>query len=79
MQAAVLLLIDLECLIGLNCCLLPAAQAYQTRFPYNARVPIMMKSELLEEKKSEDGTKETKVRRCTLKIDAPYLMRKVRW
>eukprot|EP00117_Sycon_ciliatum_P020777 scpid25638/ scgid18410/ SEC14-like protein 1 len=53
------------------------AVAYQTRFPYNARVPIMMKSELLEEKKSEDGTKETKVRRCTLKIDAPYLMRKI--
>ena len=63
------------CVAWLHCAW--SVQAYQTRFPYNEKVPMMVNSQMLEETYSDDRTKEKKVRRCTLKLDIPYLMRKV--
>ena len=40
-------------------------------------IPIFLGSEIMSEFKSEDGAVEGVERRCTINVEAPYLLKKV--
>lgn len=52
-------------------------QAYECRFPICDMIPILVDTEIIREEEAADGTLHMVERRCKVKVDAPYLMRKV--
>ena len=54
-------------------------QAYQKRFPTCKLIPAFLGSDISYEYKSDDGAIHIVERRCRIHVDAPYLVRKVRW
>ena len=52
-------------------------QAYELRFPKCKLVPQVLATEIVFEEWSEDRSRHTIERRCTLDIDAPYILKKV--
>ena len=40
-------------------------------------IPVFLGSEIMDEKKSEDGATHVVERMCRLAVDAPYLLKKV--
>lgn len=53
--------------------------AYQKRFPTCPQIPIFVGSEITSEFHSPDGAVEIIDRKCQLNVDAPYLVKKVRF
>lgn len=52
-------------------------QAYERRFPTCHLIPVFIGSDIISEESSEDGSTLVTERRCIIKVDAPYLLRKV--
>lgn len=52
-------------------------QAYERRFPTCPLIPVFVGSDKILESTSEDGAVQVIERRCTINVDAPYLLRKV--
>ena len=53
-------------------------QAYERRFPTCDMIPILAHTEKVTEEKSEDGAEHVVERKCSLHVDVPYLLKKVR-
>ncbi|XP_004864894.1 SEC14-like protein 5 isoform X1 [Heterocephalus glaber] len=51
--------------------------AYEKRFPTCPQIPVFLGSEVLRESRSPDGAVHVVERSCTLRVDAPRLLRKV--
>ncbi|KAI6240133.1 SEC14-like protein 1 family protein [Aphelenchoides fujianensis] len=51
--------------------------AYQMRFPTCPQIPVFVGSEITSEYHSPDGAEEVIERKCTLNIEAPYLVKKI--
>lgn len=73
---ALLYLIRLLFLFSLPLLFLPL-QAYERRFPTCPLIPVFVGSDKILESTSEDGAVQVIERRCTINVDAPYLLRKV--
>lgn len=52
-------------------------QAYESRFPTSELIPVFVGSDIISEDNSIDGSNQVIERRCTLNVDAPYLLKKV--
>lgn len=52
-------------------------KAYDLRFPTCSLVPQVLATEIVFEEWSEDRSRHTVERRCTLDIDAPYILKKI--
>ena len=61
----------------LTVCLCSPHQAYEKRFPTCKMIPVFLGSDIISEYKSDDGAIHIVERRCRLKVDAPYLLKKV--
>lgn len=51
--------------------------AYERRFPTCPLIPVFVGSDKILESTSEDGAVQVIERRCTINVDAPYLLRKI--
>ncbi|CDW51999.1 PRELI and CRAL TRIO domain containing protein [Trichuris trichiura] len=53
--------------------------AYEKRFPTCPMMPILVGSEIVNEYESPDGSIKVTERKCKLRVDAPYILRKVKY
>jgi len=51
--------------------------AYEKRFPSCEMIPVFVGSDVISEETSEDGAIHIIERRCSLNVDAPYLLKKI--
>uniref|UniRef100_A0A5S6QP25 CRAL-TRIO domain-containing protein n=1 Tax=Trichuris muris TaxID=70415 RepID=A0A5S6QP25_TRIMR len=51
--------------------------AYEKRFPTCPMMPILVGSEVVNEQESADGSIKITERKCKLRVDAPYFLRKI--
>lgn len=54
-------------------------QAYERRFPTCHLIPMFVASDVVDEETSEDGATHRIERRCALDVDAPRLLKRVRF
>ncbi|KAK3091561.1 hypothetical protein FSP39_020820 [Pinctada imbricata] len=57
----------------IKCC----HEAYEKRFPTCKMIPVFLGSDIMNEFKSDDGAEHVVERRCRLRVDAPYLLKKI--
>ncbi len=54
-------------------------QAYERRFPTCHLIPMFVDSDVISEDASEDRSFHRIERRCKLDVDAPRLLKRVKW